>query len=243
MRAVVLGLVLAYVMPTYSVLKRLANARDDLTVTAMRLDSLGAVAPVIAKDVADQLGTTWTSGELTLTAVWSVRFPGRCRLDLSSPDSTKAMTFAWANGKKRSEGGELEAAAVAVDEACALLALRSGTDGESRGQLERHLAALKVNPKETTLARFVGGTVAFVIGDRTEGAPQLWVYKDGFLPARVRFTDDKGTQWDVRMVDYASQSTGQWFPRIIEVYKGAEPQLRLTVLSADGKAELEGVKF
>lgn len=242
MRAVVLGLVLAYVMPTYSVLKRLANARDELTVTALKLDSLGAVAPVIAKDVADQLGTSWTSGELTLTAVWSVRFPGRCRLDLSSPDSTKSMTFAWANGKKRSEGGALPAAAVAVDEVCALLALRSGTDGESRGQLERHLAALKVNPKETTLARFVG-TVAFVIGDRAEGAPQLWVYKDKFLPARVRFTDDAGAQWDVRLVDYASQATGDWFPRQIEVYKGAEPQLRLTVLSADGKAELEGVKF
>lgn len=60
MRAVVLGLVLAYVMPTYSVLKRLASGRDELTVSALKVDGLGTVAPVIAKDVAEQLGTTWS---------------------------------------------------------------------------------------------------------------------------------------------------------------------------------------
>lgn len=172
----------------------------------------------------------------------SLRFPGRCRLDLSSPESTKVLTFAWSNGKKRQEGGELPAAAVAVDELCSLLSLRSGTDGESRAALERHLAALKVNLRDTSLARFAG-TVAFVVGDRAEGAPQLWVYKDRFQPARVRLTDAAGAQWDVRFIDYGSQATGDWFPRIVEVYKGTELQLRLTVLSADAHAELNDVKF
>lgn len=241
MRAAVLGLLLAYVMPTYSVLKRLASGRDELTVTALKIDGLGSVAPVIAKDVAEQLGTTWTSGELTLNAVVSLRFPGRCRLDLSSPESTRAMTFAWSNGKKRQEGGTLPAAAVALDELCSLLALRSGTDGESRAALEKHLAALKVNARDTSLGRFAG-TVAFVVGDRADTSPQLWVYKDRFLPARVRFTEG-GAQWDVRFLDYSSQATGEWFPRIVEVYKGSEQLLRLTVLSADGHAELNDVKF
>jgi len=240
-RAVVLGLVLAYIMPTYSVLKRLATGRDELTVTALKVEGLGAVAPVIAKDVADQLGTSWTSGELTLTAVVSMRFPGRCRLDLSSPESTRTMSFVWNNGKKRQEGGELPAAAIALDELCSLLALRSGTDGESRAAVEKHLAALKVNMRDTSLGRFAG-TVAFVVGDRAETSPQLWVYKDRFQPARVRLTEG-GAQWDVRFIDYTSQATGDWFPRIVEVYKGNEQLLRLTVLNADGHAELNDVKF
>jgi hypothetical protein len=49
--------------------------------------------------------------------------------------------------------------------------------------------------------------------------------------------------WDVRFLDYASQATGDWWPRIVEVYQGAEPQLRLTVLSADARPELDAVKF
>jgi hypothetical protein len=49
--------------------------------------------------------------------------------------------------------------------------------------------------------------------------------------------------WDVRFVDYASQATGDWWPRVVEVYRGNEFQLRLTVLGADGQAELGSVKF
>jgi hypothetical protein len=99
-----------------------------------------------------------------------------------------------------------------------------------------------VNLKETRLGRWAG-TVAFVVGDKAETAPQLWVYKDKFLPARLRFTDETGAAWDLRFLDYSSQATSEWFPRVIEVYKGAEPQLRFTVLTADGHAELKDVTF
>lgn len=237
----VTALIAAYVMPAYSILKRLASGRDDLTVTSLKVNGVGSVAPVLAKDVAPAFNASWSSGELALTATMSIRFPARCRLDLSSTDGAKTISAIWNNGKKRMEGGELAAAQVAVEQLCATLALRSGTEGESRAALERHLGALKVDSRQVSFARFAG-TVAFVLGNRADGNAQFWVYKDRFLPARVRFTDATG-QWDVRFTDYTSQPTGEWFPRIVEVFKGTEAQLRLTVLSADGKAELEAVKF
>lgn len=241
MRALVLALTVGFVMPTWSVLKRLANGRDNLELTALRAEGLAKVGPADAKDVAALLGTSWTSGELALTATVSMRLPGRCRIDFASADSSKTLSVVWANGKKRSEGGTWAAAQVAVDQVCALLALHSAADGESRQALERHLAALKVDARNTTLARFGGGT-ALVIGDRSEAAASLWVYKDKFQPARIRFGDEAGT-WDVHFIDYASQATSDWFPRVVEVLQNGEQRLRLTILTADGKASLDAVKF
>ena len=241
MKQAVALLILAYVMPAFSVLKRVAAARDDLSVSSLKAEGLVAVAPLLARDLAPALGTNWVGGDLSLTAAFSVRFPGRCRLDLMVPDSTKTLAVTWSNGKRRAEGPELTAAAVAVEELCATLALRSGTDGESRGALEHHLASLKVDTHQVSLARF-SGVVAYVLGERSPKSATFWVYKERFLPARVELTDATG-RWDVRFIDYTSQSTGEWLPRVVEVYRDDELHLRMTLLSADGRASLEGVKF
>lgn len=242
MKQAVVALILVYLMPASSVLRRVAANRDDLSVTSLRAEGMATVSPLLARDLAPALGTSWTTGELSLSAVLSVRFPGRCRLDLLVADSTKTMALAWSNGKRRGEGPQLAAASVAVEELCALLALRSGTDGETRTAIERHLASLKVDTRQVALARF-SGSVAYVLGDRRPGAPSLWVYKDRFLPARVWVPGEQGRPWDVRFIDYTSQATGEWLPRVLEVYRDDELQLRLTLLSADGRAALEGVKF
>jgi hypothetical protein len=147
----------------------------------------------------------------------------------------------WANGKRRTEGPELAAAAVAVEQLCATLALRSAAEGDSRAALERHLSAIKVDTRQVSLARFEG-SVAYLLGDRAETAPQFWIYKERYLPARVRVPDPGGA-WDVRFIDYSSQSLGEWLPRVVEVYRAGELQLRLTVLAADGRATLDGAKF
>ncbi|MHB8879631.1 MAG: hypothetical protein ACYC8T_38570, partial [Myxococcaceae bacterium] len=69
------------------------------------------------------------------------------------------------------------------------------------------------------------------------------VYKDSFLPARLRFTEADGVSWDVRFVDYASPATGEWFPRVVEVDRGGAPWLKFTGLTADAKAKLEDRLF
>jgi len=241
-RAWVALLVAAYVMPAYSVLKRMASERDDLSLVALRVDGTATVPTAAAPEVANALGITTGPGELQLSMAVSMRFPGRCRVELSSLDSTKSVAAVSNNGKRRVEGTELAALAIAVDEICAMLALRGSAEGDSRAAVEKHLAALKVDARQSSLGRFLE-SLAYVIGAPGAGQPQLWVYKDDkFHPARVRFTDDKGV-WDVRFKDYTSQSTGDFFPRLVEVWKGDALQLRLTTLNADPKAKLDDKLF
>lgn len=238
----VVAVVAAYVLPSYSILRRMADGRDDLALNAMKVEGSAAISPSSAREVAALMGVDWQSGELMLSFTASMRLPGRCRLELSSTESTKTLVTVSSNGKRRNEGGELPALQVAIDEICAVLALRGAGEGESRAAVEKHLAVLKVNTKATSLGRF-RGTVAYVLGDTTEGAGQLWIFKDRFNPARIRFVDDKQLAWDVHFFDYTSQATGSAFPRQVLVSKGPEPVLRLTTLKGDLKAKLEDALF
>lgn len=242
MKAAILAMVVAYIMPSFGVLKRFANERDGLTVSNLKAEGVAAVSPVLAKEVSSLMGVTWNSGELMLNASLAVRFPGRCRLELSSPESTKVIAAASTNGKTRGEGGDVQALLVGLEQACALLSIKSSEDGATRDAVTKNLGAMKVDLKQVALARF-NGTVSYLIGQKVEGQPQLWIYKDRFLPSRVKFSAADGTAWDVRFSDYSSQATGDIWPRVLEVYKGNEPQLRVMVLNANAKADLSTVKF
>ena len=242
MKAAFLALIVTYIMPSLGVIKRFANERDGLTLSNLKAEGVAAVSPVLAKDVSGLMGITWNSGELMLNASLSVRFPGRCRLELSSPESTKILAAASTNGTARSEGGELEALRVGLEQACALLSIKSSEDGATREAISKHLTSIKVDLKQSMLARF-NGTVSYLIGQKVDGQSQLWVYKDRFLPSRLKYTDESGTPWDVRFSDYSSQATGETWPRVLEVYKGNEAQLRVMVLNANPKADLSAVKF
>ena len=139
MKAAVLALIAAYIMPSYGVLKRFSNERDGLTVVNLTAEGVAAVSPVLAKDVSALMGITWNSGELMLNASLAVRFPGRCRLELSSPESTKVLAAASTSGKSRTEGGDVQALLVGLEQACALLSLKSM-------QTMRGVASLGVRP-------------------------------------------------------------------------------------------------
>jgi len=249
MKAVLAAIVVAYIMPSYGVLKRFASQRDDLSVSNLKAEGVAAVSPALAKDVSSLMGVTWNSGELMLNASLSVRFPGRCRLELSSPESTKILAATSSGGKAKSEGGDVPALLVGLEQACSLLAQKAAEEGATRDVVSKHLTSLKVDLKQVMLARFYG-SVSYVIGQKD--GPSFWVYKnaaiaasdkDKFLPSRLKFTDESGTAWDVRFSDYTSQATGEIWPRVLEVYKGNEAQLRVMVLNANAKADLSNVKF
>lgn len=237
-----LPLLLAYVMPSWGVLKRYANQRDELTLSSLKAEGVATAAPAFARDIATQLGVSWLGGELSLNAMLAVRFPGRCKLELTSPDSMQVIGVSVSQGKVRSDKESRPALEALVEHACALLAMKSTEEGATRETLMRQLSAHKIDARQVSLARFEG-TVSYVLGSRDEGQPQLWVYKDSFLPSRLRVTDKDGTAWDIRLVDYGSQATGEVWPRVMEVYKGQELQLRVMLLSAQPKADLSAVKF
>ena len=236
---------LAFVMPTGGVLKRYASNRDGLHTSSFRAEGVLSVAPVLARDVAALLGVEWASGQLELTATLSVRFPGRCRLDVTTPATTKSLVVTSVNGTVRTEGGDVPALTRALDSACQVLTVKSGEDGTTRENLLTTLRGLKVETKQVSLARADDSVnkVAYRIGDPSDAAPQFWVYKEDFLPARLRFADAKNVAWRLDFSDYASQATFDVWPRVLAVSRGAEPQLRLMMLSADLKADLSNTKF
>jgi hypothetical protein len=229
------GTAAAYVLPGGAILRRLVDAREELHLSGARVEgsltfSGGAMA---------ELGTELP--DVRTDAVLLLRPPGRCRLDAATPEG-KPLAVVDANGRRRVEGPSVAALAVAVREVCALLALRSGGEGDARSVLSQHLASLRVDTHQTTLGR-IGGQVAYVLGGTNPSDGQLWVFKDNFLPARVRFTDEKGVLWDVRFTDYASPATGSWFPRVVEVSRGNELQARFTTLRGDSHANVPEKSF
>jgi hypothetical protein len=235
------SVVWAYVMPSYSILKHMARARESQPFT-MRVEGSVSLAGATVHEAGVALGLPTERPELQVDATLSLKLPGRCRIELSSAEGGKQLADVTAYGKKRAEGPELVPLTIGLQEACALLAERSASDEETRAAYERHIHSLGVKDENTSLARF-GGQVAFVLGDTKEEQPQLWIYKDSFQPARIRFADAQGNAWDVRMIDYTSPATGEWFPRTLEVFKGGELQLSFTALKADTRVNLSDKLF
>ncbi|MGQ0506143.1 MAG: hypothetical protein ACT4TC_12590 [Myxococcaceae bacterium] len=232
----VAGVAFGYVLPGVSILRRLANARDDLQLGALRVEGSATFFGNGAREAASALNLPTERTEIALDGVFSVKFPNRCRFDVSSPEGGKGAS-ALNHGKKRVEGTEIATAATVLQEVCSLLAVKSGGDGETRAAMDRHLRSLGIESGKTSLSRY-GGKVAYVLGDPADGSAQFWVYKDSFLPARVKTAD-----WDVRFIDYSSAATGEWFPRTIELARGGELQLRFTGAKADTRSSLSDRLF
>jgi hypothetical protein len=222
------GTAAAYVLPGGAILRRLVEAREDVHLSAARVEGTLSFSGGAMAELGSELP------EYRTDAVFLLRVPGRCRLDASTPDA-KPIAAVEASGKHRTEGPRVTALAYAVQEVCALLALRSSSEADARSALEQHLHALKVETQLTSLGR-VGGQVAYVLGGGKPTDGQLWVFKDSFLPARMRFTDESGAVWEVRFIDFASPATGTWFPRQVEVLRANELQLRFTTLRGDTHA-------
>jgi len=233
---------LAFVMPSFSILRHMTNARDDLSLYAVRVDGLASFHGSAVKEAGAALGIPSDRPELLTDATFSMKLPGRCRFELNPLEGNRAAAVE-SNGKRRTEGQAPAVVQSALTAVCSLLAVRSSAEGEARASVERFLEQQKVDRgSKTWLARF-GGDVAYVIGSRDDTKPQLWVFKDTFLPARLRWTDAQGTAWDVRFYDYTSPATGEWFPRLLEVHRAGELVLRFTSLKADTKSPLPDKLF
>jgi hypothetical protein len=230
---------LAYVLPGSSVLRRMGDARDDLRLTSLRVNGTVAFTADTLLPAADALGVPPSGEEVRTDATFSLRIPGRCRLDLlNAGQSRQAVVFA--QGRTRVEGTALPSSRVALEEVCALIAVRSN-GSEGLDALYRHLRALGVDTHQTSLGRF-GGQVVYVLGAPDGDAPRFEIYKDTFMPARIQFTRE-GQRLDVRFLDFGGPITGAWFPRIVEVYRNDALQLRFSSLRADSRATLSDKLF
>jgi len=224
---------LAYVMPSGSILRRLANARDELSLGSLRVDGSATFYGAGARDAAAALGLATDRAEVQVDAVVMLRAPGRCRFELNPLDGSRAASVV-SGDKARREGRELSLVEVALARTCAVLATRSDREGDAREVLQTYLREHRVDLSTTSLSR-LNGQVAFVMGSPEQGKPQFWAYKDSFMPARIRFPEG-GVAWDVRFLDYGSPATGEAFPRTVEVWREGALVMRFTALKSDAKA-------
>lgn len=232
---------LAYVLPGSSILRHLSEARDEVQVSAARIEGSIAFTGPAVLEAASALSGSTDRAELQADAALLMKIPGRCRMEVASSGGAKSAAV-WAFGKRRTEGVALAPVVAAVDQICPLLAVRSSSEAETRAAVEKHLKALRIDTRSTSLGR-MAGQVAYVMGATAEGQPQFWIYKDVFLPARVRWSEGAGALWDARFLEYGSSVTGDWFPRVVEVYRNNELVIRFTGLKADAKAQISDRLF
>ena len=230
----------AYVLPGSSILRRMTDGREDVGAGAWHLGGTVSLYNGAAAQASAVFLQPADTRELQLEAEAWLKVPGRCRLELQGSGTKVAVISS--GGKTRTEGSSLEALKVALAHACALLATRTPGEPEARAAVDRHLTGLGVEWRKNGLSRFAG-QVTFALGDTAEGKPHLLVYKDTFAPARLRFTDGAGQAWDVRFIDYGTAASGRAFPRVLEVWRGTELQLRFTALQAEGRAALADALF
>ena len=216
---------LAYVPAPGAIFRHLLTGREEQRISTARIEGTLVLSAGAATEAGGQ-------GELQSDARVYLKLPGRCRLEASGPETGK-LAVVQSGGQLKTEGPAVAALGVGLGEVCTLFGARSAGDG--RSELEAHLRKRGVNVGNSWLARF-GGQVSYVIGGQQDGDPQFWVFKDSWLPARVRWTDG-GTRWDVRFVDYNSPA-GDWFPRVVEVSRNGERQVRFTTLSGDPRANV-----
>jgi hypothetical protein len=236
------GPALAYVLPQGAIMRRMVAARDDVGLVTLRVEGTLTLTGDAQRAAAPALGLATDRPEGQAEATLSVKVPGRCRLEATGPAGGAGVSAVSNGGRRRTAGVDLPALSRGLAQVCALLGQRSGSDQEGRAVLESHLRAQGVEPRFTSLAR-IGGRVAYVLGARGEGAAQLWVYKDSFQPARMRWKEKDGTQWDVWLLDYASPATGESFPRLVEVYQNGQRQVRFNALRGDTRARLDDALF
>jgi hypothetical protein len=229
-----------YVMPGFSILRHMAEVRNGLNLVGLRIDGSATFYGPAAQEAAGPLAVV-SGPEIETPATLWMKVPGRCRLEVGRTDGQR-LAVSLSFTRKKAEPSELAVVSNALEQLCPLLSARTGSDLETRAVYERHLRTVGVDMTVSSLARF-GGQVAYVLGQRGEGQAQLWIYKDEFLPARMRFPDAGGVLWDVRFHDYTSPATGEWFPRVIEVWRAGQPAMRFTGLRADARPKLDDKLF
>jgi hypothetical protein len=210
---IVLAVLLAYVPSSSSLLKHAAARARTLRTREVTLS-----------------GTLTVSGEAQRNAQLVLRFPLHCRLEGDGGLSLSVKGTAQ-NPEGVAEGTSGPALRL-LQLACPFLAYRGIPAADAPATLR--LAALAAGADVGAgagLARF-DDRVAYVLGagGRDTSAPQLWLYKDTYAPARLIAQGGA----DLRLLEYGNPAAADWFPRAIELWNAGQLAARFEVLESKG---------
>jgi len=235
---------LAYVLPVPGILRRMGERRAALSLDALEVAGSLSAGGEVAETLAQAAGLAAVGGEASYPALFRMKVPGRCRLELAPPEAAEAARpfVAVRDGRLSGAGGldKVPAAVALVRAACALLAAPLAGDAS-----EAYAAALGrrgVALTDASLGRF-DGRIAYVVGGRAkEAKPLLFVEKGSFQPLRL-IAQEGGALHDVRFVGWGSPTGGDWFPRAVEVWSGDAARLRFTTERAAANPKLPELLF
>lgn len=211
MKAAILALLLAYIPSAGSLVRRAAErGREGSRSREVTLTGQLAVA-----------------GEAAKPAQLILRFPLACRFEGATSASVRGTAdnpVAGANG-----GGPAQEL---LRLACPLIAYRSLSSADADKALRG--TALAAGADVTAgggLTRLVDRP-AWVLGAGAHepAKPQLWLYKDTAAPARL-FT--QGGE-DLRLLQYGNPASADWFPRVLELWKGDQLLARFEAFETRG---------
>ena len=210
---IVLALLFAYIPSSGSLLKHAAARARALRTREVTLS-----------------GTLAVAGEAQRNAQLVLRFPLNCRLEGDGGLSLSVKGTAQ-NPQGVAEGTSGPALRL-LQLACPFLAYRGVPSADAPQTLR--LAALAAGADVTAgagLARF-DDRVAYVLGagGRDTAAPQLWLYKDSYAPARLIAQGGA----DLRLLEYGNPAAADWFPRAIELWNAGQLAARFEVLESKG---------
>lgn len=256
----------AYVLNVSGILRRMSDRRHALSLGALEVTGsilatgevaealartpgvaidVGQKAPRVATAAAQKTpGAAVEAGQVTAPALFRMKVPGRCRLEVAPagvPEASRPYV-AIRDGRISGWGGlDRSPSAVAfIRSVCALLATDAGGDAT-----EGYAAALSkrgVALTGSTLGRF-DGRIAYVVGGRPrEAKPLLFVEKDGFRPLRL-VAQEGGARHDVRLLGWGSPTGGDWFPRAVEEWTADTMRLRFTTERAVPNPRLADALF
>ena len=211
MSALIVAALLAYLPTPGSLLKR-AGARNSAKTHEVTLT--GALA------VKDQGAH---SAQLVL------HFPLSCKLEGDGVSASVKGALAKPSGAAEGTAGP---ALQLLQLACPLLAARGlpAVGAEEALRVAAQAAGVEVTTGGA-LAR-LGDRVAYVLGASAHDLtrPQLWLYKDTQAPARLIAQGGA----DLRLLEYGNPAAADLFPRVIELWEGAQLTARFEVQEAHG---------
>jgi hypothetical protein len=217
----------AYLPPATSILRRLGASRDQLAMHSLLVRGQYTFYGDEAKAAADEFKVPNAGGETTLPAELAYKMPGKCAITVQAPSGTASDAAITSNvsGRLKSVGPELTSLKVQAALACPLIDAKSSQHGDADAILLNFLEGLGVSSATVSLSRFEN-TIVYDIGakPRDLSKPQFWVRKeigeaDRSEPLRL-IANYEGKLYDVRLLDYTSQNTGEWHPREIDIYQG-----------------------
>lgn len=221
--------VAAYVLPVPALLDQIQQRREQ-TVSLPTIFE-GSLA------IIDEDGQ-----RRVVAAMRSVSPEGRCRLEVVDGAAAELENafVVWDGARVRDSGHHRMRALVLLESiACPLFA--GGSHASTR--LDQLIERLGVDRGYTGLSR-LDGRVAFLIGARhwEIDKPQVWLDKDTLVPVRA-IGDFDGVVADVRLLTYGDPVTGEWHPRVIQIFIDGELAAYFTTEGVDTDVDLAASLF